>query len=175
MFTAVSRRPPPCLRSLIPRARTCCSRCHLADGIVAHLRHRGLALVDSATEPFGLGSGFVHRATLMYWVIPWMCSRVVSPPSGRSVDTSRFDVEVFLHASGPCIPGRADFPAEQSVVELLCAVEVVGRDFKPDQASDRGIVVGHCLCAHVISFLMLMKDAAGVAASRKLELALGRG
>jgi hypothetical protein len=34
--------------------------------------------------------------------------------------------------------------------------------------------VTHRLCAHVTSFLVLMEDAADMAAPRKLELMLGR-
>lgn len=131
----------------------------LADGEVAHLRHGGPGCADSAAEFFDPGRGLGHggHADVLGDALFRLPARH-QPAVGRSFGPARVDVLVFLRFRTLHAGEGRDFPAEQGVVELLRAVEVVGRDFKPDQASDRGVFLGHRCDTHVISFLFFDEE-----------------
>src|SRR5262245_12363712 len=113
----------------------------LANCEVAHIRHGGLWHADSSAEfldPGGVLVDGVYTDVIGSFMVR-MLSRQHAAVRGCFCAAS-IDVLVILHAAE-----GIDLPAEQTAVKLLCAFEIVCRDFKPDDTR-RNVFL---YCAHI--------------------------
>ena len=101
----------------------------LADGEIAHLRDGGFGHADSAAEFFDFGGEFIHGIDADVIDGGFAIFATGETAVRAFVVAAGVDFHEVLHAAE-----GFDFPTEETVVEFLCALDVVCGDVKPNDA-----------------------------------------